>query len=131
MKRNVYVALPSDDMNEEDVGKCAKLEFSMYGTWDAAINWHDEYIRQLLENGFEQGRASPCVLYHLHMKIRIYVHGDDYSSSGQEKYLIWMEERLKTKYEIKIKMLGPKQHHEKEVKNIKQNCGVDGWRDQL
>ena len=42
VKRDVYVALPPEDRTEQDQGKCAKLEFSMYGARDAAINWHDE-----------------------------------------------------------------------------------------
>ena len=116
VKRDVYVALPDEDMNEEDVGKCAKLEYSMYGTRDAAINWHDEYTQQLVQSGFAQGKASPCVFYHPARKIRTCVHGHDYVSSGSEESLKWMESQLKNKYEIKTKWLGPKAHHEKEVK---------------
>ena len=116
MKRNVYVALPSEDMNDEDVGECAKLESSMYGIRDAAIDWHDECTRQLIDSGFVQGRASPCVFHRPSRKIKTCVHGDDYVSSGKEKNLKWMEEQLKDKYEIGTKWLGPGPQHEKEIK---------------
>ena len=61
VKRNVYVELPDEDKGKGDERRCAKLEYSMYGTRDAAINWHDEYSQQLVANGFAQGRATPCV----------------------------------------------------------------------
>ena len=60
-KRDVYVDLPAEDTGLGDEGKCAKLEYSMYGTRDAAINWHDEYSSQLVDVGFVQGKASPCI----------------------------------------------------------------------
>ena len=59
-KRDVYVDLPAEDKEPGDEYRCAKLEHPMYGTRDAAINWHDEYSRQLTNNGFVQGKASPC-----------------------------------------------------------------------
>ena len=98
VNRDVYVALPSEDTTEQDHGKCAKLEFSMYGTRDAAINWHEEYIQQLIENGFVHGKASPGVFYHPVRKIRTCVHGDDYVPSGREDDLKWMESRLRANY---------------------------------
>ena len=32
VKRDVYVALPEEDKLAGDEGKCAKLEYSLYGT---------------------------------------------------------------------------------------------------
>ena len=64
VKRAVYVELPAEDKGPGDENKCARLNYSMYGTRDAAINWHDEYTQQLISNGFVQGKASPCAFYH-------------------------------------------------------------------
>ena len=88
----------------------------MHGTRDAAINWHDEYSQQLITNGFVQGASSPCTFYHPQRKLRTVVHGDDYISVGHGENLKWLESCLKTRYEIKTKMLGPHDHHEQEVK---------------
>ena len=116
VKRDVYVALPDEDKLVGDAGKCAKLEYSLYGTRDAAIKWHEEYFKQLKDNGSVQGASSPCVFYHPHRNIRTIVHGDDYVSVAQESDLQWLEQRLKVKYEIKTKWLGYKQHHQREVR---------------
>ena len=82
-KRDVYVDLPVEDIELGDEGRCAKLEYSMYGTRDAAINWHDEYSSQLVDVGFVQGKASPCTFYHPTRRVRIVVHGDDYVWVGK------------------------------------------------
>ena len=63
-KRQVYVALPDEDRLPGEEQVCAKLQYSMYGTRDAALNWHKEYTQQLLENGFVQGVSTPCVFQH-------------------------------------------------------------------
>ena len=126
VQREVYVALRSEDTDQNDNGKCAKLSFSMYGTRDAAINWHEECTQQLVENGFVQGQVSPCVSYHPTRKIMTCVHGDDYVSSGRGDDLKWMESRLKAKYQIKTKWLGPKNEHEQKVKVLNR---VVAWTD--
>ena len=77
-RRDVYVELPAEDRELGDEQRCAKLEYSMYGTCDAAINGHDEYSAQLVDVGFIQGRASPCTFHHPTRRIRTIVHGDDY-----------------------------------------------------
>ena len=128
VKRDVYVALPDEDMNEEDVGKCAKLEYSMYGTRDAAIHWHDEYTQQLVQSGFVQGKASPCVFYHPARKIRTCVHGDDYVSSGGDSELLWLESELGKKYKIKTQKLGLSDGWESQGKVLNRiaTCTSDG-----
>ena len=75
-KRDVYVALPEEDRLPGEEGMCAKLNFSLHGTMDAAINWHDEYSQQLVSNGFSQGIAPPCVFYRTERKIAISGYGE-------------------------------------------------------
>ena len=74
----------------------------MYGSRDAAQNWHEEYAGQLRMIGFEQGDVSPCMFYKKKDRgIRTYVHGDDYVSSGQPQQLKWMRTQLESKYIVK------------------------------
>ena len=116
VKRDVYVALLDEDKAPGDEGKCAKLEYSLYGIRDAAINWHEEYLQQLTNNGFVQGAASLCAFYHRQRSTRTIVHRDDYVSVGHAEDLQWLESRLKDKYEIKTKWLGPAEEHSSEVR---------------
>ena len=77
-KREAYVQLPSEDQKEGEDSMCGRLNLSMYGTRDAAQNWVEEYSQKLLEIGFTQGKASPCVFHHEGRAIRTDVHGDGY-----------------------------------------------------
>ena len=62
--RDVYVQSPDEDKAEGEEGMCGKLNFSMYGTRDAAQNWQAEFSQQLVDNGFTRGMASPCVFHY-------------------------------------------------------------------
>ena len=65
VKRLVYVQLPDEALEPHGRGKvCARLNYSLYGTRDAAQNWEDEYIRVMCKLGFQQGKSSPCVFHH-------------------------------------------------------------------
>ena len=116
VKRDVYVALPEEDRAPGEEGKCANLEYSLYGTRVAAINWHDEYSQQSVSNGFIQGASSLRAFYHPQRRIWTIVHGGDYVSVAQESDLQWLEQRLKDKYQIKTNWLGPKQNHQQEIR---------------
>ncbi len=39
------------------------MQFSMYGTRDAAQNWQDEFSDMLISIGFNADRSSPCVFF--------------------------------------------------------------------
>ena len=95
---------------------CGKLRYSMYGTRDAAQNWHNEYKQHLVDAGFHQGKASPCIFYHPEKKIRSYVHGDDCVSPGSPEALMWMQKKLEQKYQVKTQLLGPGEDHNRQLK---------------
>ena len=57
---------------------CGELQFSMYGTRDAALNWAEAYGSHLMELGFEKGMASPCLCWHPTKTLKTLVLGDDY-----------------------------------------------------
>ena len=115
-KREVFVQLPQEDINKGEEDMCGKLKYSVYGTRDAAQNWYQEYSGQLVKNGFEQGKASPCIFYHWERSIGIYVHGDDYLSIGKPEHLEWMRVQFEAKYIIKTQISGPGEIHTKQVK---------------
>ena len=109
--------LAKEDMMPGDEGKCGKLNYSMYGTRDAAQNWAKEYADMLVNIGFTQGKASPCVFfYHKEKGIRIVVHGDDYVSSAMPTQLEWLKGQLERRYQIKTQWLGPGDNHQREIK---------------
>ncbi len=47
------------------------------------------------EIGFEQGKASPCSLYHPDRDIRTVVHGDDFTSLATRDQRDWLAKELK------------------------------------
>ncbi len=48
-RRPVYVEIPIEDFEDGDEKMVGKLNFSLYGTCDAARNWSREYTRSLAE----------------------------------------------------------------------------------
>ena len=44
-KRVTYVQLPPEDIGPGEEGMCGRLNFSVYGTRDAAANWSDDYTQ--------------------------------------------------------------------------------------
>lgn len=127
-KREVFVQLPDEDRQPGEEGFCGRLNYSMYGTRDAAMNWQEEYSRTLIENGFIQGIAAPCVFHHETRGIRTLVHGDDYVSVGKPQQLQWMKEMLEQHYKIKTQVLGPGENEVKELKIFNRIISWDGNR---
>ena len=105
---------------------CGRLNFSMYGTRDAAVNWADEYSSRLISMGFKQGKATPCAFYLRQRGLRAYVHGDDFVVSGLPTQLKWMRERLEDKYQLTVKVLGPEEGQSQEVRVLNR---VLRWKD--
>lgn len=86
-----------EDFEPGNEGRCGELNVSMYGTRDVAMNWHEHYAQHLEGLGFKQGKASPCMSSHEEKGFKVFVHGDDYVSSGPEKALTWMAKRVERK----------------------------------
>ena len=99
-RRKVYVELSKEDYEE---GKCGLLKKAMYGTRDAAQNWELEYTEMMVEAGFKQGLYSACVFYHAEKKVRVVVHGDDFTVLGPGKSLDWFRGVIQKRMEVKFK----------------------------
>ena len=68
-------------------GRCAKLDFWLYGMRPAARAWEEEYATKLKGEGFLQGISSPTVFVHPEKDLECVVHGDDFTFLGVEKEL--------------------------------------------
>ena len=65
VKRLIYVELPEEFCEPGEYGHvCGRLNYSLYGTRDAASNWEECYGDALIEIGFKQGQSSPCIFHH-------------------------------------------------------------------
>ena len=103
--REVYVALPPGD---EEEGMCGLLVKSLQGIRDAAQNWEATYSRLLVSNGFTQGMSTPCMFYHRGRKLRIVVHGDDFTLLGSEGDLEWFRSMIQKSFEVTFRgRIGP------------------------
>ncbi len=114
--REVYVELCEEDRGNGEENMCGLLDFSMYGTRDAAQNWQIEFTKTLLNLGFQRGKSSPCVFHNKTRNIKTFVHGDDYVSAGEKKDIKWLEAELERKYEITTTIIGPENDDEKSVR---------------
>ena len=102
--RDIYIELPAEDAEEGMVGR---LQKSLYGTRDAALNWAEAYTKVLLDMGYEKGTSSPCSFYHKGWDLRTVVHGDDFLSEGCAKSLKKMDDALRKAFMVKTEVLGP------------------------
>ena len=101
--RKVYVEIAEEDREPGDEHMVGELQYSTYGTRDAAQNWQEEFSSMLESVGFKAGRSSPCIFYHEQRDIRTFVHGGTglaktetggdmplrlkYSETGKEKHV--------------------------------------------
>ena len=92
----------------------------MYVTWDAALNWSNEYGDTLKHSGFIQGMNNPCLLMNHELDVSIMVHGDDFIAVGPEKNLKTTRMILENKYKIKVEVLGDKVGQTTELRILKK-----------
>ena len=84
-RRRVFVELPPEDYQPGDEHICGLLQYSLYGTRDAAQNWEEELTSTLSDLKLTRGIARPCV-WRGCIKgedIVATVHGDDITVGGE------------------------------------------------
>ena len=87
----------------------------MYGTQAAADGWQQEYSGAMIELGFRQGVACPCVFWHESRSLVSSVHGDDFTTARAKPDLDWFESELEAKYKSrKGGRIGPGKDDDKE-----------------
>ena len=119
--RDVCVQLPDEDRESGQEKFRGKFNYSMYGARDVAMNWQAGCSQRPVDNGFNQGIATPCAFYRIGRGIRILVRGRDYVSMGQPGQSTRMGKILEQKYQIKTQILGPGEEHVQEVE-IQNRC---------
>ena len=102
---------------------CGKLNFWLYGFRQAAAGWGELYSCKLVECGFERGLTCAVVFYHAERDISCVVHGDDFTFEGEGPDLLWITEKMKSWFEIKVRaLLGPEETDDKHVVTSEVDC---------
>ena len=78
---------------------CGRLNVSMYGTRDAAFNWHEHYKQHLIGLGFKQHTTPPCSV-----------------ASGVDAKLTRFAAQMRKHPKCKIQIVGPETKDDKHVK---------------
>ena len=89
---------------------------SMYGTRDAAINWHEEYAETLRQSGYVRGIANPCLFYNSKTDVSVMVHGDDFLATGDGKAVGGLKTVLSNAYKVKVETLGNGENDKREIR---------------
>ena len=63
-----------------------KLEKSIYGTRDAALNWAEAYTKVVIAMGYKKSLSSPCRFHHDGWDLSTVVHGDDFFIEGRSAW---------------------------------------------
>ena len=104
--RPIYVKLPSADPKSADSELCGRLRLSLYGTRDAAQNWHNEYASTLIGAGYVRGRSDPCLLWSQSDNVVLLVHGDGFCAVGAAESLKKLEKKLAIATKLRLKPWG-------------------------
>jgi hypothetical protein len=118
------IELPAEDYEE---GKCGRLRRWLYGMRPAAKAWEDDYAEKLESIGFCRGRAAPTVFYHPKWKVRVVVHGDDFTMIGKQVFLNKIEKAMREWYIITVKgTMGPKAEDCKDLCILNRRLRIEG-----
>ena len=72
------------------------------GTRDARAIWEDTFRTVLEAADFKSGIASPCIFYHAKRDLTCAVHGDDFTTLGNDENLDWFQQVMEKAFEIKV-----------------------------
>ena len=122
---DVYVERCDEDREAGEEQMCGKLSKAMYGTRIAAKLWQREAGNTLKGAGFTAGRTSPCQFHHPARDMMVFLHGDDFVSSGSVEDLKLLEKVLSAKYSIKTTTIGEGEKLAKEVRILNR---IVRWR---
>ena len=101
--QDVFIELPEEC--GAGPGICRKLNYCLYGFRQAASAWEEFYSCRLAECGFERGLTCVVVFHHAEKDISCVVHGDDFTFEGGGPELLWITEKMKSWFEIKVRAL--------------------------
>ncbi len=100
LKETIYMAPPPGVTTTP--GCVLRILRSLYGLKQAARDWHERCVTELLQLGFHQSSADPCLLIHTVKGIMLLLYVDDIivASSGLPNVL-WFKKSLGSLFKIK------------------------------
>ena len=100
VRRRVFVELPPEDYQAGDAHMCGLLQYSLYGTRDAAQNWQEELSSTLSDLKLTRGVACLCVWRgHIKGEHVATVHGDDITIGGDRSAVELHIRKISRKYQ--------------------------------
>ena len=75
-ERELYIEVPTEDLNPEDGDVVGRLNRNMYDFRDAANGWFRHGQGVLSPAGYKTGLANPALFFKPETKARGAVHGD-------------------------------------------------------
>ena len=108
---------------------CGRLNYSMYGTRDAATNWQKEVAKVMTQWGFIRGKYNPCLYWHKEWNLQTLVHGDDFVTVGNRLEVKRFQAKLAERFEIKTTVIGDAVHEHKEGRVLNRVIRITsrGW----
>ena len=123
---DVFIELPEEVGAAQD--KVGKLRRWLYGFRPAAAAWEAHYAHKLEEVGFKRGLATPVSCYHEEKDVNLVVHGDDFTFTGDDASLRWVEDMMSQWYEVKVRArLGPGDQDDKEATLLGRIVRWEAW----
>ena len=112
-EEEVWVELPKEMWKW---GRFARLKRWLYGMRKAAVGWEEDYAAKLVGAGFRRGIGAPTVFFNPKTKVRVVVHGDDFTFAGERRELEEVRGKMEEWYEVKVR--GIMGSGEDEVKEL-------------
>ena len=123
---DVFIELPEEVGAAK--GKVGKLRRWLYGFRPAAAAWEAHYANKLEEVGLRRGLATPVSFYHEENDVNLVVHGDDFTFTGDDASLSWVEELMSKWYEVRVRArLGPGENDDKEATLLGRIVRWEAW----
>ena len=125
-QRPVLIRLPAEDKMGPDAGKVGLMKKSMYGTRDAASNWERDWQENIKKWGFQLGPSSKNLFHHKENQVTGLTHGDDFVLTGPTKRLTEFENKMKSVYPIKAKVISFGSSESIKTLNRRLHWGEEG-----
>ena len=122
--RPVYVKIVDEHYEDGNENRCGRLNVSMHGARDAALNWHDHCTNNLEKLGLLHGEDTPRAFHHPTRNVRLFVHGGDYVTNGRDSQLQWFAKEMEKAYECQVHTQGAGKNDENHVKALDRLTGM-------
>ena len=102
----VYTEAPPELLAErEEQGLSTDIVLKLlkkhYGERDASVEFGNFVAGHVTSFGFARCAAVPCFFVHKERKIKLEIHQDDFHVAAKLPHLLWLQEQMKGKMELK------------------------------